>query len=155
MPAIKKFKINKKGLSTVVSVVLVMVLSIALAGIVGTTLIKFANLSLSPAVSCTQLQISSPVSIEDACYDSSTGQARVLVKRAIDSPEISEFSLALGSSKWSCTQSCGSCNLLGAGDTRTYYLPVQDFNIQQDNANTLTLSVDSCTLTSAQIKACS
>ena len=146
---------NSRGFAAVVGAVLVMVVSMTLAILVGTLFVKGIGLSLSPAISCTRLQIDSPVEIQNACYDSQAQQIKVSLSRKFDSQDLVSFSLSLtGSqnSKWSCSQSCGSCELLDSGATKEYKIPTTDFNAQE--TNTLGLFVNDCALSSTQIAIC-
>lgn len=123
--------LNKRGLSTVVSAVIVIMISALLAVMIGYGIKEFTEVSLGPAVACTQLQIVPSLSITKACYNAETHDVELMVQRAFDDRGEDAFEISLQSStgafeKWSCSNLCGTCEMLAPGETKSYYLGMQE-----------------------------
>ncbi len=140
---------GRRALSTMIAVVAVMGLSILLAVGLGYILTKNIGLSLSPSTSCTTLQINPPLSIETITHDETTGLPEITIKRALNSPLLSSFSLNTLNSEgtkatWVCSSQCGDCTLLSEGETKTYVLG--------ESATEVIIEVDGCALGSYSVK---
>ena len=144
---------NKKAISGIVTTALVIALAVAIGAIVSTLIISPIRIKLGPEISCTQMQLQSTVTINDACYSQESNEIRVSLTRSLSSQNLQEirFSLADANStskSWSCTQSCGTCSILNPGETRTYYLD------QQYSRSKITLTIDGCVIATKDLPAC-
>ena len=142
---------NNKAISGIVTTVIVMAVSIALAGLVASLIISPIKIKLGPEISCTQMQLQPPIAINSACYSQESSEIRVSLTRSFSSQNLQEirFSLADATSKsWSCAQSCGTCSLLNQGETRTYYLD------QQSQSPKITLTIDGCVIATKDLPPC-
>ena len=142
---------NKIGLSTIVSLVIIMVVSMSLAVATGTLLLTFTKASLSPTLSCTELQIASPISV-DACYNLQTQEIVLNTRRSFNSQGINslDFLIPAQGKKWTCSSQCGNCELLLSGDSKTYYLSLEDYIPN----STLAIMAGGCTLATVKIPIC-
>lgn len=122
---------SRRGMSTVVSTVLVIAISVILAVIVGYGIKQFTEVSLGPATACTQLAINPSFSIQKVCYNSARKDLEITVHRSFDDRSIEGFYISTQTSsgtsgKWSCTDACGTCTLLSNGETKTYYFGLDE-----------------------------
>lgn len=130
----------RKGMSAIISSVLVMLLGIALAISLGYA-VNSTSISLSPALTCTELSINPPIKIILADYNSESEQLEVQVERSFNSNEFSEMSILLTGEKTSefkCGPSCGTCTIPNAGESK-YYI----FNVQ-DNTKIASIKIGDC-----------
>ncbi len=144
---------NKKAISGMVATVSVIAIAIALGVLAGSLIISPIKLNLGPEISCTQLELQSPLTINSACYDGRTDEVRVSISRPLDGAEINEFSFTLSSTAVAqynvqCGDLCGTCTLLHKGETRFYRLPGTADTTQ------VALSTLGCTLASHTVVPC-
>ena len=140
---------NKKALSGTVTTVAVMACAIVLGVIVASPI----KLNLAPELSCTQMQLQSPLTINSACYDADNHEVEISLARAFNTPDIQEISFTLDSITssakiWRCADSCGTCSILNEGETRTYYFDTQYLSER------ISLTVGDCTLISRELSPC-
>lgn len=87
--------------------------------------LKSTGPSLSP-IACAEENVKSSISLNYICLDSDKQQVRVNIKRDLTSSEITILDFIISSSKgkatWRCADMCGDCNILNAGEEKTYYL---------------------------------
>ncbi len=145
--------INNKGLSTITSIMIVIVLSMSLAVAFGIIVTTFTKASLSP-ISCTEWQLTSPFSF-DACYNAQTHDVEITLSQKINSPEIDSIDFTLVSQDsepdiWTCSSQCGDCELLSPGDTKKYYFAIENYSPD----SSLALKLGGCTLASQKLQAC-
>ena len=121
--------LNKKGLSDIISTVLIILLSISLVFILSNSIVNLLNNpSLSPDTSCPILQFKSIVKMQKVCYDKNLGDILVTVQRSNDENLLvnsMEFIIEKDSGEtnsFSCGNQCGTCKLPNVGKTTTYYL---------------------------------
>ena len=154
MPDILKIK-SKKGLSEVVAVVLLILMSIIAIGIVWTGLLPL--FSLSPEFSCTQAQIEQSLIINNACFNSQTNDVELILSRSISGVieiDTLEFTITSDSPEGNLNYHCGEgadcdqATVLKKGETRTYF-----FNIPDRNTNEAIISINNgCALVSEEIQ---
>ncbi len=145
-------KINKKGLSDTVATLLIIFLSVIAVILVASYVNKLVKSpSLSPEMSCFNLQLNTPIIIDNACYNLSTKDAEVTLKRSSDEMPIESLDFALSSnyssSNWHCGRECQNCKLLDYGK-KTYY-----FN-SENKPNLIILKINNCVAESKEIKEC-
>ncbi len=121
---------HTKGISSVISSTLFILIGLVAVAILAGIIIKVAtNPKLGPGTSCIDLQISPPVSILDACYRSGSGDLEVRMARGSDGETLSNvvFTISNASERMAlqCGEACGmSCVLQEKGSVKTYYLNV-------------------------------
>jgi hypothetical protein len=146
-------KLNKKALSNIVISILLVLLAIIAVSFVALTLNKLIKPNLSPELSCLDLQIGQSIIIQKACYNSTTSDVEVTLRRSIDT-EIDSLDFTINmqgeSSSWSCSSFCSDCSILGKGEIKTYYFHVENFNNNEEN--TIKVLTGSCLLDSRNIK---
>lgn len=151
----RNITLANRGMSNLVSALAIMVVSMILAISLGAAITSLSRLSLSPALSCTQLQINSPIALSSVCYDSSSAELRATISRNLGA-DVSQFELSLidgaQNKKFSCTESCGTCTILGEGSTRQYIMSVPELNLE--NRPTASISSKGCALGTKTIKPC-
>jgi hypothetical protein len=114
---------NRIAQSSLVSAVALIAIGLTLVGIIAYT-IKSAGPSLSP-IACTEENLQSSINIVSACIDNDKSEVRLSLSRDLTSPEITILDISMHSSKdarWRCANTCGDCEVLNAGEEKTYYL---------------------------------
>ncbi len=138
--------LNRKGVSGVVASVVLIMLAITAVWIFSVALNKFlTSPSLSPQFSCVDLQFAKQVYAESACYNSSSGEVRVVVKRGLDGNynfETLTFVIDFNgnSDSWRCGEGCINCDMVDLGNRKVYYFDVSDLGVPTGMA----LMADSC-----------
>jgi flagellin-like protein len=145
--------INKRGISGIVATVSVIAIAIVLGTLAGYLILSPIKLKLGPEISCTQLELQSPFTINSACYDAQNSEIKVSLSRPLTGAEVTEFGFSLSSATEAqynvqCGNICDSCTLLQKGETKFYRLPADSDTTQ------LVLSVQGCTLVSRSIAPC-
>ncbi len=146
--------LNKKGVSTLVSVVMMIVISLSLGVAFGSFVTGFIRTSLSPEVAtCTQFNINIPLKIRGACINQQTNQIEITLERQFSDQKVNSIEFMVTTSQetlqWQCSQSCTDCSILNEGETKTYYLSQQI----QGNAR-IVVKANGCAVDSADIIAC-
>tara|TARA_Y100000310_G_C20608394_1_gene776722 strand:- start:145 stop:585 length:441 start_codon:yes stop_codon:yes gene_type:complete len=142
--------VNKKGLSNVISVVIIIMLSITLIGILSTGIFNILNdPTLSPSQSCLVLDSKNVLEIEHTCYNDLTKDLEVTVRRSGDKTLfLNSIQFTLDDSiTWECGNSCGTCKLLQPGNSRKYF-----FNTIE--AKSLALKANNCLVDLEKISIC-
>lgn len=145
--------INKRGISGIVATVSVIAIAIVLGTLAGSLILSPIKLKLGPEISCTQLELQSPLAINSACYDAQSHEVRVSLSRPLNGAEITEFGFTLSSATTTqynvqCGDLCSTCRLLQKGETQSYRLPATADTTQ------VALSVEGCTLASHTVVPC-
>jgi len=145
------FSLNKKGVSGVITILVLTLASIAGAGIIYTSLQGSINTLLSPQLACTELQLSPPIEITEACINSE-GNLQVSINRELGS-ELSDITFNVNtqdqSYRYVCGLACGvNCILPKEGQTKTYYLYPEEI------PTTIATSISNCQIDTRQIPNC-
>lgn len=139
---------NLKGLAPIISGILIILISIVAITIIW-TFIK--PVLLSPAESCFASELNQKILIKSACYDSQTEETILVLERKVDS-SISEIGIILSnnqeSTRFSCSNSCGTCTLLSEGEIKTYYLP------HEEAPQKITITSNGCKIQTSTISPC-
>lgn len=118
---------NIRALSEVIGIVLMVVVGLSLAAtasVLINSIIKQA--SLSPEVSCLDMQIKNALSIEKACYNQISKDAEITIKASnIEIKDLNFIITKKESKTFSCTN-CNNCVILKNGETKTYYFQYMD-----------------------------
>ncbi len=147
---------NKKALSSVIAVVLLISISILAVGILSTYVIKSSkSIQLSPESSCLDLKINQALKIESVCYDSKLAikEIKTTIRRNINTEQISSLSfthiIENKRERWEVGGTCANCKLPEQGESKVYNLAPSDFE-----GGELILSTSSCELDRKEIKPC-
>lgn len=147
-------KQNKKGISSTIAVVIMIVIGLAAFSIlylyVSSTV---SNVNLSPVFSCYEMQANPPISIPKACYNQNTGEIETTLQRGIQDMQIDSLNFIINSdsssSNWNCGE-CMSCKVLDQGSGKTYFFALTDASTQK----TVSVYYNSCLLASKNIEPC-
>ena len=146
--------LNKKAISDIVAVMLIISLSVLAASMLFSYISK-STLTLSPQLNCLQAQANQMLKIENARYDSSSQEVLVSVNRNFKDSNINfiEFKIIKkdGTTKlyqFGSVTSCTSAAILKAGETKTYYLSGVG---NPENLDSLSVSANSCVLDTKEI----
>ncbi len=149
-------KINKKGISTVVASVLLIMVSIVALTLVWTAIRPMIATSLSPQISCIELQSESAIKINSACYNNNTKELELLIERSQKS-ELSEIKFTISSDNnyrdFICSSNseiCANCQLPEKGETKKYFF----LSNSQTPPSRITIKSDSCILDTKEIVLC-
>ena len=124
--------INKKGLSSVIATVLILLITVAAFTILSASVLKLVrDPSLSPKFSCFDLQFNRAVTVKSACYNQTSKEAEIVLQRFIDKDlEVPSLKFVINSdshsSSWDCSNSCSNCRILDAGRVKKYYFPISN-----------------------------
>lgn len=144
--------LNNRGLSQIVSIVLLIGVIIAAFAIISFYVLRLAHEPLySPQGTCIKLELNSPLRINNVCYNENTKQIETTLSRSLNS-NLTQIEFVKSSSKtekWKCASGCPDCTILGEGETKTYYL---DSSFEQDS--TFIIAVDDCKLEEKKIVLC-
>jgi len=149
-------KLGKKGLAEVIgAIALILITSAAavlIAGHVNEVLLS-SEIQLSSQSTCLDWQSNLVVKMNSACYNSESGDLELVLTRKVTSLEVSQLDFAISSESdsesYSCGNSCGNCNVLGLGATKTYYFASED-NI----GGRAIVHIDGCRLDEQEIRVC-
>lgn len=142
---------KREGLSAVVASIAVMLVSTVLAVTLGYTLTRALEISLSPAATCTQLQIETPFTIEKTDYNSELSTLAVTIKRSFNADTTQDLIFRVLDSdarvlEWNCGNAqCGGCLLPSPGESKTFTLE------GVSNPSQVTLQINSCTIASKSL----
>ena len=144
---------NKKALSGIVATVAVIACAIVLGVIVASLITSPIKLKFAPELSCAQIQLQSPFTINSACYDADDQEVEISLARAFNPPNIKEISFTLDGTAtsakiWRCADSCSTCSILNEGETRTYYFDTQYASER------IALAVGDCPIASRELSPC-
>jgi len=137
---------NKKAISDVIATVLLISLSVAAVGIVSYFIMPMIkeDTNLSPIVSCIDLKSSSPLTIQDACFNQQTNDIELKITRMAKELEITKLSFSITSNtnakSFICKSDCKNCKIIESGRVKTYYFSYPDFNT---NAK-ISMSINDC-----------
>ena len=140
---------NKLGMSSIISVTLVILIGMTLATTTGIIVTDSSLSLLSPALKCSDVKIQEPIQITNAIYNSNTKNVEITLSRKLDALDITTFQLDFVSGpeisqSWSCDLSCGQCVMLSKGETKKYFVPIDDVS----SINSINLKAEGCTLSS-------
>ena len=137
---------NLRGLSNIIAITLIILLTTVAVALLFTSIDKFTNL-LSPEFSCLELQVETPITIREACFNQTTQETEITLTRDLQDVFLSEIDFTLDSEQYACGPSCGgNCHILESGNTKTYYF--------QSQAAQITLSSNNCPLDAQEITIC-
>ena len=145
-------KINKKAVSEVISTVLIILVSVLGITVLSVFIYSQINsLQYSPRSSCLNLQVSKPIFLAGACFDSAKKEIQVNVARKLGTEVTSlDFSVksSEGSANWCCGEECTNCLIPEDGKTKTYFL---EGNSEDKE---ISLLIDSCVIDTIKITNC-
>lgn len=141
------YNLNKKGMSSVVQISLLTMLSVMAISMVWGYVSDLSNSlenQLSPSVDC----ISQKSDVANACVNSD-GKVELSIDVGIEE-KVSNLNINYFGESFSCGQTCGSCNIIDEQGRKKVYIDTQeDVNVQDD----ITASINGClpeTLTISQ-----
>ena len=145
---------QKKSLSTVVATILIVAISIVA---IGTIYLVINNLiygvAYSPEFSCKDIKITPPISIRSACYNPSTNEIEVSLKRNLNELKIYALEFLINSDEESSRYKCGdygcTCTILNAGETKSYL-----FKTTQITNGKVSIIVNDCLIEEKIIDTC-
>lgn len=145
-----------KGLLSIIYTIAIILIGLAAVALLGINVIKIVNNpQLGPQTFCTNLQISPPLSILDACYRASTGDLEIRTLRTNEATQLSDVTFAVSVANerliWSCGNVCGSsCILQEPGDIKSYYLNINS----PVNSVQISVYIGSCDVQTKEIITC-
>lgn len=147
-------KLNKKskGISNVVAVLMLSLLSVAAVALLGTTIIKLTKSPLlAPSVACLDLKVQGSPLIRSACFNPLSQETEVTIYRPLTSVDINQIKFSLSGNgvqeDWLAGLSCNN-NLLEKGETKKYYFS------SNSPPQEVKLIIGDCTVDSKPISIC-
>ncbi len=145
---------NKRGVSEIVPVVLLILISLSLVSIMFVYIMDYAKkpLQLSPQ-NCIDMQSNPPVVIDSACYHKFSSNVEVKLSRGVDNFVIDSLKLSVNegdkSSSWSCSKNCNTCIIPDKGTKKFYYV------LSNSKPESLTMTINDCVeITTKKIDEC-
>ncbi|MCR4285110.1 MAG: hypothetical protein NUV97_03660 [archaeon] len=121
--------INKKAISAVVEVSLLILITVSLAGIIYMPLRGMVDEPLlSPEISCSN-QAENPLIGMYACYNQETKKIEIEVVRKSGTIASLKFQVSKegNTDSYSCGSGCSTCELVGStSDSKIYYIPLSE-----------------------------
>jgi len=152
-----KPKLNKRGLSDVVTAVMLILIGLAVVGILASAVFNVVSApSFSPAFNCLDWKSNQVLTLDKVCYSEVGEEIIVKVKRTLnDDFEVEGFKFILeldkgGSSSFGCGSEGCLCEVLGVGSSKNYYLDVSGL----DSIENVVLGFDGCELDKEEVKVC-
>lgn len=143
--------INKKGLVDVVSTVLIILLSFVSVALLFLVVKEFISQPAFSPENCVNTGIRPGIEIQRVCYNPSSDETEVTLKRDVDSSNISSLGFKFSNSgnytNFVCGKGCGKCFILNAGETNKYYFSLK-------GSDSFTLSVNGCVIEKKGIGNC-
>jgi hypothetical protein len=150
------FGMNKKGLAEVVGVIALILITATASVIIAVNVNKVlfnSEIQLSSQSTCLDWQRNLVIQMNSACYNSESGDIELILTRKVSSLEIPLLDFAINSGSdsesYRCGNSCGNCNVLGIGATKTYYFASEE--VQKGKA---VVHIDGCQLDEKEIRVC-
>lgn len=145
--------INKKGLSSVISTLVIILVAICAISIIALYLNStITKPFLSPENNCLNSKLNPSLSIKDICYNDKTKDLEIKINRNLNDKSISQIIFTInsnsGTKNWQCSNSCGDCDILDKGSTKTYYLALDSL----ENQTSISLGENSCLLETKNIE---
>jgi len=142
---------NKKALSNVLTTMLIILITIAAIAIIYKSITPIF-LSLSPAISCIEMQSQQILKIESACFNTRTNDLEIRIKRSLSETNIESIKFLIetgtASNLFECSSnSCSNCLVLEKGQTKTYYF-------SSENSKEVSIYISSCLLDKVKIGSC-
>ncbi|MFA5020224.1 MAG: hypothetical protein WC533_03945 [Candidatus Pacearchaeota archaeon] len=147
---------NNKAVSEIIVTMLFILLVIASISIIWFSVSKITSTNLSPQLSCTEMKINPPVSINKICDNIETRDIEAVVERSNNEAVLLsslEFVISSDTQREGytcCADDCPNCEIVRPGQYKKYYFYTE--NLGENPV--FILSVDGCTLESVQIKEC-
>ena len=140
---------NRNGLSSVLSNLLLIVLGFLAFAIFSSYVYSFVNDSdLSPSLTCLEMQTQKIVELGGACFNNKTNDVEVILNNL---NEIYLDNIYLGfddGNLFSCGEDCLSCEVLEVAGSKKYYLA------GTGNEEKVNLKIFDCDVGSLEIKDC-
>ena len=143
---------NKKGLTEVITIMMIILISISAATIFSVAILK-TTAQLSPAISCGEYRISQTVKLKNYYFSKEQNEIKLTVERKLNTKlKNIKFSVNTDKNKeeWICGESCGDCSIPLEGETKSYQLQLN----QLSTPLTLTISPDGCILQRVKLEPC-
>ena len=147
---------DRRGLSNIAVVVLLVVLSLTAAGLLWVYIGSFVNeAGLGPAFSCLEMQFNPTIRLQKACYNPKSGDIELRVLRMEDNLNLQNLYFTINppeakSKKLACGEDCLGCDILEEGRSINYYV---DGNIGDVGGNII-LRIFGCDVDEREIVAC-
>jgi hypothetical protein len=144
--------LNKRAVSDIVAIVLIISLSLIAVSLVFAYL-KPLILDLSPEFDCTKAKLKQALKIESACYDPQTNDVVLEIERKFDKNIINRIDFSIQSldnsnEKFYCGENCNGALLLNPGETKKYFFETSGI------PSSISISVRGCFLDTSEIKQC-
>ena len=146
-------KLNKKGISDVIAVTILLAMTITSLFLFGYFILDLSKetTQLAPAVSCLEMNSK----IESVCYDEEKTELKIELQRGLSDEGIKFFMFSVEaagqSDSYYCGEKCeqGSCEIPGKGETKILYLNLETFPEKIS-----LIANENCNLGKKEIKAC-
>lgn len=145
---------NKRGISGIVTAVGLVALSLVAGSLLAGAVFQFTGPALSPALSCTQAQLSPPLIIKSTCYNIAEAALEITLERPFNAQPLTTARLQVGEQEpavWDCGgPSCTTCTLPNPGETTSLTLPASETVVGQPFA----ITASECALDTKVIVLC-
>lgn len=146
---------NKLGLSSVVAVVLIIMLSVSALSILGIYIKELiSSPSLSPKIECLEYNSQEVLKIVSACYNQDNNEIVLGVQRkagySIEKVNF-VYSDDSNSRTWACSSdTCGGCKIPDEGKSKNYFLSLDNY----ETNGKIEIGTGNCVIDSIDIYPC-
>ncbi|MEK6888942.1 MAG: hypothetical protein AABW80_02430 [Nanoarchaeota archaeon] len=150
--------INKKALSNIIAVVLVITIAVSSVAILSNYILELTRSpQLSPDDSCLNFQVNPPITILSSCFNKDTNDIQVSLRRSQNSPSVESINFHFQFEDGALTsyqaggEKCVFCTILSRGTSKTYFFAVSEMPSLPESVEINTLS---CSLEKRRIVNC-
>ena len=139
--------LNKKGVSDLISNVLIILLVVTLIGTISSQIFQLVKSpTLSPEKNCPLLISKNILQVQNICFNELSQETEITLRRNTGNIILEELSFNLGGEIYSCGNSCGSCQILQEKELKTYY-----FN---ENKQEASIFLNGCLIEKKKVMKC-
>jgi len=125
----KNIRLNKKGLSEIITTALFILMAVVAVGLIWFAVHNLINkvyFSPSSFQNCLDIQMEKIVSIKNACYNTNTSDVEITILRQPSQINIESLNFIINLNngdviKYNCGSGCSNCRLLSESQEKTYY----------------------------------
>ncbi len=139
--------LNKKGVSDLISNVLIILLVVTLIGTISSQIFQLVKSpTLSPEKNCPLLISKNILHVQNVCFNELTQETEITLRRNVGNVIIEDISFNLDGEIYSCGNLCGSCQILQEKELKIYY-----FNENKQEASIL---LNGCLIEKKKVMKC-
>src|SRR6056297_2423874 len=120
---------NKKAMSNIIAAVILISLSLVATGIIGSMVLNLSEDILTSPANCIDFQLKNPIEIQSACYNKTSNETLIRIRRRTKNPEISQIRFILTNEnnreEFLCSDKCENCQIPEKSSEKKYFLKTE------------------------------